>query len=402
MKLYDYTGSTDEGVRQKGTIAGSSREDVLRQLKEQNVVVISVLEHPKTRGGFLKKPHLSLEDKLMFTKHMAAMMNVGITVDEALEIIGDQGRTGNQKRMYGNMRERIQSGQSLANSLKEYEYVFSEVFVNMVATGEKSGTLEEVFEYLALQLEKEYDLRKKVVSAFIYPVVIIIITIVLMSGVVLFIMPRISEIFISFGGQLPLPTRILIGVSTFALDHPFKAVGALGGGIFLCTLLFKSRRLKPLWHRITLHVPVFGRLLKDVYLARFARTMNSLLQAGVPITESLHITGNMISNSLYKKAIQITEEKVQQGGKMGESFKEFPKLFPPLIAKMLHVGEITGSLESSTAHVADIYEKEVDSITKNLSVLLEPLLLVFMGVMIGGIAISIIMPIYQLPNLIQR
>ena len=174
------------------------------------------------------------------------------------------------------------------------------------------------------------------------------------------------------------------------------------GIVVTFTLLFKSQRLKPLWNRITLHVPVFGRLLKDVYLARFARTMNSLLQAGVPITEALQITGNMISNTLYKKAIAVTQEKVQQGGKMGESLQEFPKLFPPLVSKIMHVGEVTGSLEVSTAHVADLYEKEVDNITKNLSVLLEPLLLVFMGVMIGGIAISIILPIYQLPNLIHR
>lgn len=402
MKLYDYVITNQDGVRQKGTLPGANPDEVSHTLKDEGHVVIAVMEHLKPRAWFFQRPHLSLQDKLMFTKHIGAMLKVGITVNEALEILQDQARTHTQKRMYENLRERVQSGQSFANSLREYQEVFSEVFVNMVATGEKSGTLEEIFDYLAVQLDKEYDLHKKVVSAFIYPVVIITITLLLTFGIVVFIMPRINDVFSSFDVKLPLPTRIMMGSSQFVLDHPLlTAIGFFAAAGFF-VFLFKVKGLKPLWHRVILHVPIFGKLLKDVYLARFARTLNSLLQAGVPITEGLQITSNMIANDLYQKAIMITKEKVQQGAKMGESFCAFPKLFPPLTTKMMEVGEITGSLEQTTEQVAELYEREVDSITKNLSVLLEPLLLVFMGILIGGIAISIITPIYQLPNLIKR
>lgn len=403
MKLYDYTISNSEGLHQKGKLAAANREDALLKLREiPDSIVISVTEHAQPHLSFFSKPRLSLQDKLMFTKNMAAMMNVGITINEALKILGDQARSVNQKRMYENIQERIQSGQNFASSLRKYEAVFSEVFVNMVETGEASGTLEDVFEYLGVQLEKEYDLRKKVVSAFIYPAVIIGITILMMFGIVVFIMPRISSIFTSFNVVLPLPTRIMIGTSDFILNHPLKTVALFFGSIAIGFVLWKSKTLKPLWGRLMLHVPVFGTLLKYVYLAVFSRTMNSLLQAGVPITDGLKISSNMMSNAVYKKAILLTRDKVEQGGKIGESFQEFPHLFPPVVSKMLHVGEITGSLESTTGHLAELYEREVDGITKNLSVLLEPILLVFMGIMIGGIAISIILPIYQLPNMIQR
>ncbi|MDP2624783.1 MAG: type II secretion system F family protein, partial [Candidatus Peregrinibacteria bacterium] len=160
--------------------------------------------------------------------------------------------------------------------------------------------------------------------------------------------------------------------------------------------------LKPFWHRVALRLPVFGKLLIYVNLARFSRTMNSLLQAGIPITESLDIVKSMIGNSVYRRAIEQARDKVEQGGKLGESFLEEERLFPPLVSKMIFIGEKTGSLEKTTDHLAKLYENNVDSITKNLTVLLEPLLLVFMGVLIGGVAVSIILPIYQLPSLITR
>lgn len=402
MKTYDYIITNEEGLRRRGTLQAANQEAVVRQLREEGNVVISVIEHLSVRTWFWSKPHLGLEEKMMFTKHMSTMLKVGITVNEALGILKSQTPTAKNKRMYDNIIDRINSGQTLANSLREYEKVFSEIFVNMVATGEKSGTLESVFEYLDVQLEKEYELRKKVVSAFIYPAVIIGITILLTFGIVVFIMPRIGGIFTSFDVKLPLPTRILMGLSSFILDHPLKA--ALLFFVLMGSIigLFRAKFLKPMWHRIFLRLPVFGKILIYVNLARFSRTMNSLLQAGVPITEALQITGSMMGNSIYKNAVMISREKVEQGGKLGESFEDFPKLFPPILTKMLHIGEITGSLETTSAHLAELYEREVDNITRNLSVLLEPILLLFMGLMIGGIAVSIIMPIYQLPSLLEK
>ena len=286
--------------------------------------------------------------------------------------------------------------------LKKYDFIFSDLFINMIATGEKSGTLDKVLDYLDEQLDKEYDLRKKVISAFIYPVVILSITMMLSLGIVFFIMPKITKIFSSFEITLPLPTRILIGFSTLLTDKPLITFGAFFMFIALMVFLLKWKVLKPFWDWLSLHTPVFGRVLHYANLARFSRTLTSLLQAGMPVTKALNVISTMMTNTLYKEAIKNSAAKVEQGGQLGEAFEGQEKLFPVLAVKMLYVGEKTGSLETTMNQLALLYERNVDGLTRNLTVLLEPLLLVFMGMMVGGVAISIILPIYQLPNLLSQ
>lgn len=402
MKKFDYVVVNDQGIKQKGSCNAANEEAAVNQLRETYSMIISVMERKKWGWQIFGKPSLSLEEKMMFTQHLAIMLRVGITVTEALEILQSQAETSQNRKMYANLIEMVKSGQSLSKSLNEYKNIFPEIFVNMIATGENSGTLEKVLDYLGVQLEKEYELRKKIISAFIYPAVITGVTLVLMAGIVIFIMPKITNIFTSFEGNLPLPTRILIGLSTFVTDKPLLAVLSTFGVVLFLTILFKLKSLKPFWHRIVLHLPVFGKLMIYANLARFSRTMNSLLGSGVPIAEALKITGNMIGNHIYKKILEQAQEKVEKGGKLSEALEKNRKLFPPLATRMLYIGETTGNLEKTSKHLAMLYERNVDSITKNLSVLLEPILLVFMGVLIGGVAISVILPIYQLPNLISR
>ena len=401
MGKYVYVVSNEKGIRARGVLQASSEGDASEKLRERGDLIISLHEQNKRKWNISKKPHMGLEDRLMFAKHLATMMGVGITVTEALEILKSQELRKNNQQMYENMIRMIGTGQSLANSLREYENVFSEIFVNMVATGEKSGTLEKVLSHLEVQLEKEYELRKKVISAFIYPAVIVFVTLLVVTGIIVFLMPKITDIFRSFDADLPLPTRVLIGINEFIQNHPLRAVGEIGGGIAFFITIARLKALKPFWDAVVLRIPVFGRILKYANLARFSRTMNSLLQSGVPITEALQITESMLVNKYYKEAVHRTWDKVEKGGKLGEALKEEEKLFPPLLTSMLFIGESSGSLEKTTGHLADLYEKNVDNITKNLSVLLEPMLLVFMGLMVGGVALSIILPIYQLPNLIS-
>jgi type IV pilus assembly protein PilC len=265
-----------------------------------------------------------------------------------------------------------------------------------------SGTLDQILDYLDEQLDKEYDLRKKVISAFIYPAVILSITLMLSLGIVFFIMPKITKIFTSFDIVLPLPTRILIGFSTLLTEKPLLTFGTaivlVVGGVSL----LRWKALKPFWDWVSLHLPVFGRVLHYANLARFSRTLTSLLQAGMPVTKALNVISTMMTNTQYKEAVKNSAAKVEQGGQLGEAFEGQEKLFPMLAVKMLYVGERTGSLETTMKQLALLYERNVDSLTRNLTVLLEPLLLVFMGVMVGGVAISIILPIYQLPNLLSK
>jgi type IV pilus assembly protein PilC len=401
MKRFSYVVSTKKGAKEKGEIQAASLELASDELMKQGFMVISIVEENQVKDWFWNRPKLSFEEKMMFTKHLGTMLKVGISIVEALDILRSQTTKKKNAQMYSNLIKMINSGQNLSKSLREYEGLFSRVFVNMVETGEESGTLVEVLEYLNLQLEKEYELRKRVVSAFVYPSVIIAITIALTMGIVIFVMPKITQIFSTFEVVLPLPTRILIGTSEFFQIYPLQAFFGFILGVIVLIGLLKWKQMKPVWDWLMLKIPVFGRLFHYVNLARFSRTLNSLLHAGVPITRALQITASASSNVYYVRAITDAHDKVEQGGQFGESFQDHEDLFPPLVTKMFFIGEKSGSLETTTEHLATLYEQNVDSLTRNLTVLLEPILLVFMGTLVGGVAISIILPIYQLPNIIQ-
>ncbi len=401
-KRFKYKLSDKIGEDSKGLIEAESETEAIKRLTSGGHTLISI--HEVSQGGlpFWEKPSLSFEDKMLFTKHLATMLRAGITITEALQILGSQTAQARNRQMYENILRSVKAGQSLSESMRVYDFIFSDLFINMIATGEKSGTLDKVLDYLDEQLDKEYDLRKKVISAFIYPVVILSITMILSLGIVFFIMPKITKIFSSFEITLPLPTRILIGFSSLLTEKPLLTFGAFGLLIGLAIFLLKWKALKPFWDWLSLHTPVFGRVLHYANLARFSRTLTSLLQAGMPLTKALNVISTMMTNSLYKEAIKNSAAKVEQGGQLGEAFEGQEKLFPVLAVKMLYVGEKTGSLETTMNQLALLYERNVDGLTRNLTVLLEPLLLVFMGMMVGGVAISIILPIYQLPNLLSQ
>lgn len=402
MPKFDYVVSDTSGRKKEGTIRATNKVSATDKLREKNEIIISVTEREGIDFLSFLKPSMSLEDKITFTKSLATMIKVGITITEAFEIILDQTRSAGQRKMFENILDRIRTGQSLASSMRKYDTVFSNLYVNMVETGEESGNLEKVMQRLTVQLEKEYELRKRVTSALIYPAVIVSITVLMAVGIVIFIMPKITKIFERFDFTLPLPTRMLIGFSDFLTDHTLLAIAGLGlivGGLIF---VFKLRVLKPFWHTVFLKLPVFGSILVEANVARLARTMNSLLEAGVPVSEGLKMTGDMLDNVLYKTSLEEVSEKVEKGGGIGENLEKDTKLFPQLATKMIYIGEKTGSLEVTTRHIAELYERNVENKTKNLSVLLEPFLLVFMAVMVGGIAMSIVLPIYQLPNLLSK
>lgn len=403
MPKFNYVLSTTGGRHEEGSMAAPSREVALQKLRIGGKIILSCDEDlAKKRVYFWQKPSFSFEERMLFTKHLYAMVRAGVTISEALQIFitGTKGR--NTKAMFENILNMIKSGQSLSKSLKTYNYIFSDIFVNMVATGEESGTLEQVLLYLGVQLEKENDLRKKIKAAFIYPAVLLSITLLMALGIVIFIMPKVLGIFSSFDMVLPLPTRILIWLTNVMTNQWYFVIVGFVALIVAAKLVSKIEAVRQGWHSVSLRLPVFGGILIKANLARITRTLNSLLQSGVSMTKSLAIVGDMISNNVYKKMISDARLKVEQGGGLGESFSVSDRYFPPLFVKLLSVGDKTGSVEDSTGQLAEMYEKDVDNMTKNLSVLLEPILLVLMGVVVGGLALSIIMPIYQLPNMIQR
>lgn len=399
MPKFAYVLTSNTGKHEEGELVAQNRGIAIRKLQTEGKIILSCTEITKSkREWFWDKPSLSFEDKMLFTKNLAAMIKAGITIPESFEIFIDQTSNKATKKMFENILIAIKNGQTLSKSLALYKNIFSDIYINMIAVGEEAGTLEQVLQYLDTQMEKDYDLRKKVKGALIYPAVILSVTMLMALGIVFFIMPKITKIFTTFNVVLPLPTRALIWLS----NNILLTVGAIVATIVFLIFFFKIRAVKDGWQRVSLRLPVFGKILTKTYLARFSRNLHSLLQSGLAMTRSLEIVSSTIGNKPYEKAIVSARDRVEQGGTLGDAFSYSPKLFPIIMIKMLAVGEKTGGMESATEHLADLYEKDVDNITKNLSTLLEPLLLVFMAAVVGGLALSIIMPIYQLPNLIQK
>ncbi len=401
-KQFKYKISDKAGADSSGLVSAETERDAIRRLTQAGHTVISIREVKRWGGLFVEKPHLSFQDKMLFAKQLSTLIRAGVTITESLQILASQTPQARNRKMFEDIMNSVSAGQSLSESMKVYDTVFSNLFISMIETGEKSGTLDQILEYLDEQLDKEYELRKKVISAFIYPAVIMSITLLLSLGIVFFIMPKITDIFTSFDIVLPLPTRILIGFSKLMTEKPLLTFGVAFLLIALIVFLLKWKALKPHRDWLILHLPVFGRVIYYASLAQFARTLTSLLQSGMPITKALNVISDMMQNTLYKKAVHDSAAKVEQGGQLGEAFEGQESLFPILAVKMLYVGEKTGSLEITMKQLALLYERDVDNLTRNLTVLLEPILLVFMGGMVGGVAISIILPIYQLPNLISR
>lgn len=404
MAKYEYIVTDEAGRKKTGVVDAANREMSLSKVRKKfpEKIIISVTEKNNGRFYFVSKPRLSFQDKMLFTKNLSTMIKVGITITESLEILANQAKNKRVKAMYEDIVEMIRSGQTLASGLRKYDYIFSDLFINMIQTGEESGNLEKTLVYLDKQLEKEYEIRKKIVGAMVYPIVIICLTVIMAIGIVIFIMPKITSIFGKFDIVLPLPTRMLMAFSEFLTEQTLLASALAILLIAFFITIFKVKFLKPFWHKVGIYMPIFGGIVISGNVARFSRTLNSLLQTGVPITDSLEITARMIGNTGYATAIKEASEKVEQGGHLGESFEGYEKLFPDMATKMMFIGEKTGSMEVATERLAELYEGIVDSKTRNISVLIEPFLLVLMAVMVGGIALSIILPIYQLPNLLGQ
>lgn len=397
---FKYIATQKNGQKIKGSIQANNKALATEALQNKGLLVISVDPEQKFSKYFSHRSGLSLKDRLLFTKYMASMIKAGIPLTEAITILTEQSQKSGERNMYEEIGKRVQSGQTLSESLEQYPKAFSPIFVSMIRVGEKSGTLEEILAQLEIQLKKDYELRKKVVSALIYPAVIVGITLLLAGGIVFFIMPKVVGIFDSFDVKLPLPTRVLIGVTKFSTEKPFLTLLAIILSIGLSLFIFQNPYLKPMWQKLSLKIPVFGRILKNVNLARFTRSLHSLLKSGVPINRALKVSATLFTNPSYKGLIEEAQARVEKGSSLEEALQGHPKLVPNMTLKMINVGERSGNLELATQNLAEMYEQNVDAATHNLSTLMEPILLVFMGGLVGGVALAVILPIYQLPNLL--
>jgi len=339
---------------------------------------------------------VSLAEKIMFTKHLSMMTQSGMSEIEGIHLIKSQVKSRGFKIILEDISSGLENGQFLSATLKPYERIFGALFVNIIQLGEVSGTLSENLSFLAQELKESKRLRAKVKSALIYPIIILIATIGVVSSLVLFVLPKILPIFSSLGTDLPLTTKILVVTSNTLKDNFFLI---LGGGVVLIIIwmiLLRIKSIKYVFHRLLLITPFAGSISKKFNMANITRTLSILLRSGVKIVEAVTSASNITENLVYRKALVEAAENVKKGEPLYETLEKKTSIFPATVSRMIEVGEKTGNLDENLDYLAEFYKEEVNETVANLSSVLEPALLLFMGLLVGFVAISIITPIYKL------
>ncbi len=342
---------------------------------------------------------VKLIERVNFTKHLATMLKAGIPIDEAIETLMDQSENPYLEEILRETLESIKNGQTLSESLSRHEKAFGNFYISLVKISEESGTLERNMEFLADQLNKAYILKKKIQGAMLYPSLIIIAAFIMGAFISVFILPQLTSFFDSFDVELPLTTKILLGISDFMGSY---GIFFFGGIILIVIGLIMSMRLpgvKYLWHRVLLKLPVMGKITCLDQLAKFSRNLGVLLKSGVPISKSISVTTDTMSNLKFKEISKRLEKSIEEGKTIHETLEEesYPEI-PSIFITMLSVGEKSGTMEDSLLYLGDFYEEEIDTFSNNLTTIIEPFLLIGIGLAVGFIALAIVTPIYELTS----
>lgn len=342
-----------------------------------------------------------LGERALLAKYLAIMQQSGLTITESLDIIQETAK-GRMKKIITAVNKSVEAGNSLADSFGRFPKIFSGIFISAVYSGENSGTLSENLQHLADQLQKEKELSSKIKGAMLYPIVVLIAAFVLGMGMSFLILPKIIPLFEGLKTELPFTTRALISFSHFVANNTVSlAIGIVVGVIVLLAIL-KAKFSRPVTNWLLLKLPIVKGIVVNTNLARFSRTLGTLLKSGLNIDEALQITSQTVSNYYYQKSLREISERVSKGSRLAASMEDYKKLFPKMVSRMILVGEQSGNLEGTLIYLAEFYEIEVDNSTKNLSTAIEPILLLLIGLVVGFLALSIITPIYNITGNIHR
>lgn len=335
-------------------------------------------------------------DILFMTRHLSIALKNGLTLQDGLEMLQEESASNVLRRLLGEILEAIRSGQSFHEALSQHSRYFSPIYINLVKTGELSGTLENNLGHLAEQLKKTEELRQKVRSALMYPMLILVAVLGLGFSVAFFILPKILPLFKSLNVALPLSTRALLFIADLVDHYQWRILLGLAGFFIFLGWLLHQRFMKPVLHRLILKLPVLKGIIRNIQLERFSRTLGILIKSAIPLNQGLLITADATTNQVYRRAIASLVTEVEKGESMAKTMRAYPALFPSLACRMIGMGEKTGSMESTLIYLADMYADEVDNTMKNLSTILEPFLLIVIGLLVGLVAISILGPIYKI------
>lgn len=402
MPIYSYQAKKPgESKTTQGELHAEDINQANKALRAQGLIVLHISPYEEKSHSLLsldfKRKKVPLKEKIIFSRQLAVMVKAGLSIIKALESLGRQTENKYFQEVVRDLVEQVRGGTVLSKAMTRHPMVFADVYTAVIKAGEQTGQLSEVLLNLAEQQEKEADLMGKVKGAMIYPAVIFCLLIAVLVLIVVFVIPSLQSIFTESGATLPLLTRLLLGLSKIIRGYYWIIIPALIGLYFLLRIVVGTPSGREVYDKFKFSVPIFGGLTKKVYMARFARTMAMLIKASLPILESLEIIRKTISNVHYDRAFERIQREVESGKTMSASVSKEP-LFPPMVSQLISLGEESGSMEAVLLDVANFYDKEVDTMSKNLTTLLEPIMLIVMGVGIGFVVASVLGPIYSLVN----
>lgn len=403
MALYTYRARSRGGEIIQDQMEGSDTMSVAATLRQQGLLVIDIKEQGVGQKDILEPfKRVKLGDLVVFTRQFATMINAGLPIVRALYILSEQTDNKKLRETVDDVRKQVEAGLALSEALEKHPKVFSLLYVEMVRAGEIGGILDDVLLRVASQLEKDQDLRRKVKSAMTYPVVVLVLAVLAATFMLVFIVPIFARMFEDLGGQLPLPTRVAMGLSNL-LTSPFGVLlyALLIGGVFFFLRWRKTENGRKVVDPLMLRLPAkIGDILQKVALARFARTLGTLSAAGVPILQALEITARSSGNWTVEKALLGSREAIREGLPIYAPL-EGEKIFPPMVTRMIAVGEETGDIDGMLTKIAEFYESEVDAAVKALTSIIEPLMIVVVGGIVGGIIVAMYLPMFRIFELIE-
>ncbi len=397
--LFIYKIADQKGKVTTGQIEASSNAEARARLAGQNGTILNVVEAKQkafSAKGDITFGRVKLVDKMLFAKHLSVMIKAGMPLDEGLETLMSQSSAPMSAKIKLILAD-VRQGNSLSSALRKYPKVFDSMFVNMTMAGEAGGKLEQNLEIVAVQQAKNYTLRGKIKAAMMYPTVVFVAILALIGVISAFVLPKLLGFFTTLHATLPLSTRILLAGSEFLIKYWLYILVSIIVFVIAIRVMDKFAKTRLFLHGVILKIPIFGKISRNLNLAIFCRSLASLLNSGVTIDQSLHIVADTVTNDVYKQRIAVIYHQVLQGLAMSEILAK-DKHFPVLLSRMARVGERSAKLSETLDYLADFYETEVDNVTKNLSTMLEPALLVFIGLVVGFVAMSIINPIYELTS----
>ncbi len=394
MATFEWKGRRGDKI-ESGVIVAESKEAVRARLRRQQIIVTQVKEQGKEIAFPLLRGGISPKELAVFTRQFSVMIDAGLPLVQCIEILGVQSENKVFQKVLLQVRQDVESGATLADAMRKHPKVFDDLYCNMIAAGEAGGILDTILQRLAVYIEKIVKLRRAVRSAMIYPIAVLAIAALVVAIILWKVIPTFAALFAGLGAELPLPTRVVIWLSNFVGRYFLLLIFILVALLYALKRYHGTYRGRRVIDGFLLKTPILGLVLRKIAVARFCRTLATLISSGVPILEALEITAKTAGNSVVEDAIMATRKSIEEGKTISEPLKE-TEVFPPMVVHMIAVGEQTGALDAMLSKIADFYEEEVDAAVENMLTLLEPIMILFLGIVIGGIVISMYLPLFSL------